>query len=820
MITALLHDTRFALRQLRKSPGFTLSAVLTLALGIGALTTVATWTNAVLFNPWPQVRDARSLRFIDATVLGNQGYSIHYDQYQFVRQHARSFSDAAALAITTLNLNRADTQPVAIPAGTVSSNYFAVLGVQPQIGRAFHAGADDRAYGAQDEIVLSDGLWRQRFDADPSFIGRTVSVNRHAFTIVGVAPAGFAGIFGGIAEAAWIPLSSLRDLSPDAPPDPLAHYGLQAVVRQRPGIQDSAAAAELHTLARAFVAQQNDGRSTGWDLNLRDSSHFERGVFSGVGEQLPVLLGASVLLMILVCINIASLLAQHAARRRREIAIRTALGAKLARIASQVIIETALLALAGALAGWGASTALSRTLYTLMPDFGFPLVFNLRTDPRLLLFVAGLAIAVTLLCGMYPMRQSLRISQREALSAGGAAVAGRSSSRIGQRILLGLQLGICFIVLVCCGLLTRTAFAIFHRDIGFDRTNTLTAMVDLSRSGYNEQRAIAFHAALLDSLRNAPGVASATLTTHLPLGDWGSGNTQDFRIPGYVPAKNEDMSVVTDFDGSDFFRTMRIRMQQGRDFDVHDNSSAPDVAIVNEAMAQRYWPKTAAIGASLIVDKRPRRIVGIVANYAYHNPADTDPPSPVLYLPLAQGTSGYPYAIIAVRSRTTATAIAPQLRQAVHALDPSLPLEAVRTLEEITDVQYQGSRVPAELLGVYALCSVLVAMMGLYAVMAYSVLERHREFALRMALGSTRERIFALVLRGATSVVLIGLITGALGSIGAVKLLRSMLVGVAPFDPISYCAAAFLLVLTVFASGLAPARRAAAVEPMQALRTE
>ena len=345
-------------------------------------------------------------------------------------------------------------------------------------------------------------------------------------------------------------------------------------------------------------------------------------------------------------------------------------------------------------------------------------------------------------------------------------------------------------------------------------------MVDLSRSGYNEQRAIAFHAALLESLRNAPGVASATLTTHLPLGDWGSGNTQDFGIPGYVPAKNEDMSVVTDLDGPDFFRTMRIRLQQGRDFELHDNSSAPDVAIVNEAMAQRYWPKTTAIGASVIVDKRPRRIVGIVSNYAYHNPADTDPPSPVLYLPLAQGTSGYAYAIVAVRSRTTANAVAPQLRQAVHALDSTLPLESVRTLEEITDVQYQGSRAPAELLGVYALCSVLVAMMGLYAVMAYSVLERHREFALRMALGSTRQRIFALVLRGATSVVLIGLITGGLGSIGAVKLLRSMLIGVAPFDPISYCAAALLLVLTVFASGLAPARRAASVEPMQALRTE
>lgn len=237
-------------------------------------------------------------------------------------------------------------------------------------------------------------------------------------------------------------------------------------------------------------------------------------------------------------------------------------------------------------------------------------------------------------------------------------------------------------------------------------------------------------------------------------------------------------------------------------------------------MARRYWPNTTAIGASVIVDKRPHRVIGIVSDYAYHNPADTDAPSPVLYLPLAQGTSGYGYVIIALRSRTTAYAVASQLRQAVSALDPSLPLEDVRSLEEVTGEQYQGSRIPAELLSVYALCSVLVAMMGLYAVTAYSVIERHREFALRIALGSTRGGIFRLVLRGATNVVVVGLVAGGLGSIAAVRLLRSMLFGVAGFDPISYCAAAVLLLLTVLLSGLIPARRAAAIEPMQALRSE
>ncbi len=812
-------DLRYAVRQLRMSPGFTITAVLTLALGIGALTTVATWTNAVLFNPWPQVLDARSLRFVSATVLGNDGYSVHYDQLEFLRKQSRSFSDAAAFDFAPLNLALPNTQPQAIAAGTVSSNYFQLLGVKPALGTFFQPTANDRAYGSMDAIVLSDGLWRDRFNADPSVIGRPVSINRHVFTVVAVAPRGFSGIFGGLAEAAWVPLSAERDLSADAPPDPLLHQGLQIVVRLRPGVTDSAAKAEIHTLARSFALAQHNDSFNSWDLNIYDSAHFQRGFFGVIGEMLPVLLGASCLLMTLVCINIASLLGQHAARRRREIAIRTALGAKPFRIASQVFIETGLLAIAGAFAGWAASVGISRAVYVLMPDFGFPLAFNLESDWRITVFVAAIAIVVTLICGMYPIRQSLRVSQRDALHEGSTAVAGSTRKRIGQRILLGIQLGICFIVLACCGLLTRTSLNIFNRPVGFDRANTLTTTIDLSRAGYSDDRARLFLTQLLDRLQNAPGVSSATLTTHLPMGDWGSGNTRDFSVPGYVPSKGEDTSVVTDFDGPDFFHTTGIQILQGRDFSFSDNETAAKVAVINEDMAHRYWPKGNALGSSIFVDKVQRQIVGVIHNYAYHSPDNTDP-APVVFLPLLQGKSGYGYAIIVIHSRSGATAVAPQLRKAVADLDSTLPLENVRTLEDVTGQQYQMSRIPAELLGVYAICSVLIAMMGLYAVMAYSVIERNREFALRMALGSSREGIFRLVLQGSSGVILVGLVAGGLGSIAAVRLLRSMLFNVAPFDPISFCGAAIALVLTVLIAGFVPARRAAVIQPMQALRNE
>jgi putative ABC transport system permease protein len=258
-------------------------------------------------------------------------------------------------------------------------------------------------------------------------------------------------------------------------------------------------------------------------------------------------------------------------------------------------------------------------------------------------------------------------------------------------------------------------------------------------------------------------------------------------------------------------------MRQGHEFDINDNASSTPVAVINETMAQRYWPKSNAIGSNIVVDKHPHRIVGIVSDYAYSNPANTDP-TPLLFVPLSQRYSSY--VIVALRSRTTPSAVTAQLRQAVAGLDSGLPLEDVRTLEEVTSERYQMSRIPAELLGVYAISSVLVAMLGLYAVMAYSVIERHREFALRIALGSTRTAIFRLVLSGSTWTAVVGLVAGGLGSIAAVRLLRSMLFGITPFDPATYCIATAFLLITVFLSGLSPARRAASVEPMQALRTE
>jgi predicted permease len=817
----MLKDLQYAMRQLRRAPGFTLAAVLTLALGIASLTTVFTWIKAVLFDPFPHVRDPRSLRFVDATVRGSQGYSVHYDQFEFLRERDQSLANPAVFTITEFDLASPGAPPEALAGGLVSSNYFQLLGLQPQLGRFLTVVANDRVYGSHDEVVLSDREWRARFNGDPQIVGQVIYVNRHPFTVVGVAPRDFAGIYGGLAELLWMPLSASRSLQPDPNADPLKHMGLMLTARLRPEFSHERAAAELHTAARIFAQQQEakGANMAGWDLNLRDSAHFERGLFGVVGEQWPALLGAAMLLLILVCINTASLLGQRAARRRREIAIRTSLGATSRRIASQLFTEALLLALMGGVVGWAASLVLAKSLYIVLPGFGFTPAFNLSTDWRILGLVAVLVMLVALLCGMMPVRQALRSSQRDALYEGSQGILGSSRNRWVKIGSVGMQLGLCFVVLVGSALLMRTLLNILHRARGFDRENIMTAQLSLSRSGYTKEKGLAFEAALLDELRNSPIVREATLTTHLPMGDDGSGNTWDLAVPGYTPAKNEGMNVVTDLEGPAFFHTMGIALVQGRNFTAQDREGAPLVAMINEDMAHRYFPKGNALGNTVIMgpEKQACQIIGIVKNYAYYSPQDTDP-EPVVYLPIAQHYQDGVF--VAVRSRTTADAVAPVLRQAVARLDGALPIENVKTLKDVSDVRYQLARIPLELLGVFALASLLVATLGLYAVMAYAVTERSREFALRMAVGATRVQIVRLVVNGGLETVAAGLLIGGLLSFFLIRLLRSLLFGVAPFDPLSFIGAATVLVLTVLLAGLAPATRAASIQPMQALRTE
>src|SRR5512146_2099963 len=395
----MLQDLRYSLRQLRKSPGLAIVVILTLAVGIGAVTTVVTWANAVMFNPWPQVQEAGQLRFVSAVVNAGGGYSQHYNQLEYLRPNARSFSDLTANEMAAFDLAGSGAVPERYWGGVVASNYFQFLGVQPLLGRGFTP-LYDRAYGSAPEVVIGYDLWHSRYHGDPSIVGKTIEVNRHPLTVVGVAPKGFAGIYGGLAQSMWAPLSELSEMI--GRPDPLiaGNFGLQIAVRLRPGVSDKQAGAELHTLAQQFAKQQNSTYYNQWDLLLNDSAHMSRGIYGDIGDQMPFQAGAAALLLILICANVAGLLIQRSARRAREIAIRTALGATRRQLIRQLLIETTLLTVAGGVAGWLFSLALSRSLYALLPKFGVSFAFNLGTDWRILLFAVGMIGVVVIACGL------------------------------------------------------------------------------------------------------------------------------------------------------------------------------------------------------------------------------------------------------------------------------------------------------------------------------------------------------------------------------------------------------------------------------------
>jgi predicted permease len=768
-----------------------------------------------MFNPWPQTRDARQLRFVSAVVNGGSGYSQHYNQFEYLRQNTRSFSDLTANELAPVDLAGSGATPERYWGGVVASNYFQFLGVQPVLGRGFTP-HDDRAYGSAPEVVIGYDLWHSRFHGDASILGKTIQVDRHSLTIVGIAPRGFVGIYGGLAQSLWVPLSELADLT--GRPDPLVagNFGLQIAVRLRPGVSDAQAGAELHTLAQQFAKEQNSTYYNRWDLVLNDSAHMSRGIYDNIGEQMPFQAGAAALLLILICANVAGLLIQRSTRRAREVAIRTALGATRRQLIRQLLIETTLLTVAGGVAGWLFSLALSRSLYALLPKFGVSFAFNLGTDWRILLFAVGMMVVVVIACGLLPARQVLRMSQAETLHSGSISVLG-SRGGFAKRALVSVQLGICFVLLIACGLLVRTLWNVVNRDPGFDTRNTLVAYVDLTRAGYTQEKGLAFQRALLEKLQSSPEIKSASITSYVPMGASGGGNVREVAVEGYEPAKNESMSVVTDSEGPEFFHAMRIPVMQGREFTGQDVAGAPCVAMVNDGMAKKYWPKGNALGGRVTVSKKDCTVVGIVHNYVYRNVVG-ESGDPVLYLPILQDCQGW-FGIV-MRSRTSAYNVLPTLQAAVNSLDSTLPITDVDSLNDHIQVSYSGQKVPAQMIAVYGLCCLLVALLGVYATMAYSVSERNREFALRMALGAERSQVLGLVMRSGLQIVLGGLVIGTLGTFFAVRVLKSMLFGVSTFDPASTGFALLLIVLTACAAALVPARRAASTEPMTALRTE
>ena len=817
-----MRDIRNAVRTVARNPRFAILFVATVALGIGTSVAIFTAVDAVLFRPLA-VRDAGSLVRIYATdTEGLETSNSSYPVYADYRDGASSLEGVAAFDdAEPLHLTTGGGQAERIVGAVVTGNYFDVLGVRASRGRLLTA-EDDRAPGGSPVVVLSDRLWRSRFDASPSAVGSVVGINGHPFTVVGVAPRGFTGVNLESLPDLWVPTAMVDQALPELAEDQVLTTRnlswLDVVARLKPGVSIAAAQSELDVLAKRRAAGQPKDHADPM-ASVRSAAEFAAGYGRAEARRVSwLLLGMAGLVLLIACADAAGLLLLRGEGRRREIGVRLAVGASRRQIATQLFAESLVLAGLAAVAGlllaiWSSDALVS----AVPPEFALPMGAALSAlDPRSVAFAAGAALVSALLFGLLPAIRAGRLDVARALKAGdGSGGPARTLLRDG---LVVAQIVLTVVLLVGAGLMGRTLAREASVSPGFEAAGRLEASMDLARQGYDRPRRDAFFDDVLRRASALPGVRSAALARTVPIQSAGMRTTIESdgytAVPGEFPAA--DLNLVS----PGYFRTLGIRLLAGRDFDDGDRRDGAAVAIVNEAMAKKFWPGRNPIGRR-IMNLGPKgvggEVVGVVADVRYRSlrrPAD-----PTVYVPRAQFSMPR-MTLIVEAANGDAAALQRPLQAIVAGLDPALPLFHVRTLSEKLGLALGQTRVIAALVGVFAALALLLAAAGLYGVVSYATQRRTREFGIRLALGASAGSVRRLVLSKTGRLAVAGLAVGLGAAAAASRLASHLLFGVSPWDPVSYAAAAVLLAAAALAASVLPARRAGRVDPMTSLRSE
>jgi putative ABC transport system permease protein len=804
-------DVRYAARLLARTPGVTAAIVASLALGIGANVTLFTWMEVVLWQPLPGVEDQGRLADVQVTDPHEGFLSLSAPDYRDLRDGA-----------PRLGLIAFDDQPVSLEAGEettrawgllVSGNYFDALQVKPVLGRTFRED-EDQVAGRDAVVVLSHAFWQRRFGGDPSVVGRTVKINTHPFTVIGVAPPGFGGSRLALAFDAFVPLAMQPLLMPGG--DRLQERGdhwLSAMACLPRGLGLRGAQAELSTVA-ARVARDHPKESAGLSLQLFPLWNAPRGGARILTPVLFVLSAVAGLVLLIACANIANLLLARATARRREVAVRLSLGASRARLVLQLLTESVLLALLGGAAAVLVAFWCAPLLRAFIPPNDFPIQLAPRVSGPALAFAGGLSVLTGLLFGLAPALQASRPALAGVLRDEAGSVAGRRS-RLRHGLVVA-QVALSVVLLVAAGLLVRSLQKAQAFHPGFEAERVLLAGLDLFSNGYDEARGTAFQARLLERVQQLPGVTAASFGRRLPLGFGGSSSFRGLRIDGYTPAADEEAWSYVNQIGPGYFRTLGVPMVEGREFEARDAADAERVIVVNQSMARKYWPGRSALGGRITLDERPHRVVGVARDFNFRRLGEE--PAPFLYLALAQHYR--PDAFLHVRTAGDPSLAAPAVRAAVHDLDAALPVFGMRTLRESTKPASFQQRLAGTLLGAFGALALVLAAVGLGGVLAYMVGQRTREIGVRMALGGDRRQVFALVMRQGLGLTALGLVLGLAAAAAATRPLRALLFGVSPGDPFTWLAVAGILGGAALLACALPARRAMRVDPLVALRHE
>ncbi|HEY1767206.1 MAG TPA: ABC transporter permease [Terracidiphilus sp.] len=825
---ALIQDLRYAFRQLRKAPGLALTVVLTLALGIGANAAVFTLFDQVLLRMLPVVRPQDLVRF-----EWSGAFSGSIPMYKDLRDQNQVFTGVLAADKATVGVswrNQAENED----AEVVSGNYFQLLELRPALGRLFTQ-RDDTSKDSNFVAVLSYNYWRSRFAASSDVIGQSILVNGHPFTILGVAPPNFDSAIGGYRPGVFIPVSMVDVAIPwRTQLDDLHNHRaafLTLVARLKPGVTRTEAQAALEPLWHSLRANELSllkSRTKRFEKNFLDNSHLKvlddsRGFSPGrtqLQKPLAILMGMAGLLVVLCAINVATLLLLRAAARAREMSMRYALGARRSRIVAQLFIEGGLLGAAGAAAGLAVGPMVAAILVRLMTssDPGSE-PYSASIDARVLLFTLTVAMLATLLFSIAPVLHFLRPDLTNALRQN-AGTASKNSQRF-RKLAVGVQIALGVLLLGGAGLFVRTLDNLRHQAVGFAIDHLAAFTLDPASSGYGEDRAPQIVTSSLDALRRIPGVVSVAATTDAELS--GDSEGSNYTVQGYKPSEDENMTFEEPRITPGYFTTLRQPLLVGREFTAADAKGQPKVAVVNLALAKRFFgtPQNAlgrligmGSGSETKVDTT---IIGVVGD-TRHTDMRT-PLGPAVYHPYLQ--MEHPTGVTVYLHTTQAPEIIePAIRQTMHQLDPALVVEGLRTMEDQVERSASDERALAFLSAGFAVLALILAAVGLYGVLAYSTEQRTREIGVRLALGSPRSTVVMLVVREMAWIAAVATALALPSVVALARLFNTQLYGVTTFDPLTLGGAVALTALMVLLAAALPARRAAAVEPMRALRTE
>lgn len=806
----MLQDIRDGWRALRQTPGLTLAAILSLGLGIGANTTVFSWVEAVILRPIPGAVDPDRLFALSLRNREGRERSWSYPNYRDARQAATTF-DVVAQDDFTLSMT-IDGQAERAFGALVSGNYFSTMGVTAALGRVL-ANGDDEKPGAHPVIVLGHGYWQRRFNADPGIIGRELIVNNVPLTVIGVAQPGFLGSFLGVASAAYIPMAMQGRLTGVDRLEQRGNSWIQAYARLRPGASRPQAAAEAETIL-ARLEREYPANNAGLRIEVLRPWESGFGAPQVLAPILAVLSVVAALVLALACANVTNLLLSRAVGRRRDLAIRLSLGASRRRVIRQLLVEALLLAVMAGGVGLAIAYATSGSLMAFVPPVDMPIDLGLRIDGLTFTFAFAIALVTGVVFGLVPAIQASRPDTVNALKE--EAGRGTSGSTVARRLRTALvvaQVAMCLVLLVSAALFARSLRAAQLLDPGFDINGQLIASIDLGANGYTVEQGRAFHDRVVERVSALPGVQSVALARLVPLG-LGGNNSLIVAIEGYTAAPNEELMINYNDVSPRYLETMRIPLLEGREFTPQDSVEAERAVIVNETMAKRYWPDGRALGGRVQIGKAWGRVVGVAKDVKQRTL--NEPPAAYMYLALTQGYRS----IVTIHARTAgdpAASIA-AVREAVRSLDGNLPVYDARTFAEHAQTAVFPQKIGATLLGVMGVIALLLATIGLYGVISYAVGQRQAEMGVRLALGATPADLQRMVVRQGAFMAGAGVVVGIVAALGAAQLIKSMLPGITPSDPLTFVVVPLALVLVALVAAWIPARRAGATDPVIALR--